>query len=481
MAGAVRGLSARLREVSGLLAGRFGRPDLCAHETDPVRNLVLTILSQNTTDANRDRAYDRLAKRFPTLPALAAARPSELEEAIRVGGLARAKAKAILGALARIREERGGYSLDFLRGMPLPEARAYLTSFPGVGVKTANILLLFSFGMPAFPVDTHVLRVTKRLGLVPGTSTLAKAALSLEPHVGAGDHGPLHLNLIRLGREVCRPRDSALRGMPPPGGVPGGETSTKGKGYHRGPGDPVERRGKGHRVTVRTVFQMVIVGLVTLLIGLPAIALGLLVPGQSRKGKIFRWVTKSYSMILLPVFGVTVETRGVSRVDRNAPYVFMSNHASHVDSLALAVSIPHPLHWVFKKELSKIPVFGWVLLSLGQIMVDRRNAMQSRTALSNAASALKGNNSVLIYVEGTRSKDGKLQPLKKGGFHIALHSGLPIVPVRVSGSHEIVPSGSLRVRPGHVVVELFDPIPTEGKTEADVPELMARVRDALLS
>ena len=234
-------------------------------------------------------------------------------------------------------------------------------------------------------------------------------------------------------------------------------------------------------MTARTVFQAVFLGLVTLVIGLPAIALGLLVPGQNRKGKIFRWVTKSYSMILLPVFGVTVETRGVSRVDRNAPYVFMSNHASHVDSLALAVSIPHPLHWVFKKELSRIPVFGWVLLSLGQIMVDRRSAVQSRTALSNAAGALAGNNSVLIYVEGTRSKDGKLQPLKKGGFHIALQSGLPIVPVRVSGSHDIVPPGSLRVRPGRVVVELFDPIPTEGKTEADVPELMARVRDALLS
>ena len=207
MAEAVRGLSARLGKVSGLLAGRFGRPEICAHETEPVRNLILTILSQNTTDANRDRAYALLAERFPTLSALAAARPSELEEAIRVGGLAKAKAKAILGALARIREERGGYSLDFLRGMPLPEARAYLTSFPGVGVKTANILLLFSFDMPAFPVDTHVLRVTKRLGLVHATSDLAKAALFLEPHVGTGDHGPLHLNLIRLGREVCRPRN----------------------------------------------------------------------------------------------------------------------------------------------------------------------------------------------------------------------------------------------------------------------------------
>ncbi|HSE15170.1 MAG TPA: lysophospholipid acyltransferase family protein [Candidatus Deferrimicrobium sp.] len=234
-------------------------------------------------------------------------------------------------------------------------------------------------------------------------------------------------------------------------------------------------------MTVRTVFQMAAVGLATLVIGLPAIVLGMVVPGQSRKGRIFRWVTRSYSMTLLPVFGVTVDTRGLSRVDRNVPYVFMSNHASHVDSLALAVSIPHPLHWVFKKELSKIPVFGWVLLSLGQIMVDRRSAAQSRTALSSAVAALKGNNSVLIYVEGTRSRDGKLQPLKKGGFHIALQAQLPIVPVRISGSHDIVPPGSLRVLPGRVVVELFDPIPTAGKTEADVPELMAKVRDALIS
>jgi endonuclease-3 len=243
MAGAVRGLSARLREVSGLLAGRFGRPELCAHETEPVRNLVLTILSQNTTDANRDRAYDRLMQRFPTLSALAAARPSELEEAIRVGGLANAKAKSILGALARIREERGGYSLDFLREMPLPEAREYLTSFPGVGVKTANILLLFSFGMPAFPVDTHVLRVTKRLGLVPGTSTLAKAALSLEPHVGAGDHGPLHLNLIRLGRELCRPRNPLCPECPLLPVCPEGARNTKGKGRRPAPPRAPRRRG----------------------------------------------------------------------------------------------------------------------------------------------------------------------------------------------------------------------------------------------
>ena len=146
--------------------------------------------------------------------ALAAAKPEDVEAAIRVGGLAKAKARAILGALSRMETERGEYSLEQLRSMPLPAARAYLTSFPGVGVKTANILLLFSFGLPAFPVDTHILRVTKRLGLVPENATLAKAALSLEPHVPENDHGPLHLNLIRLGREVCRPRTPLCPGCP---------------------------------------------------------------------------------------------------------------------------------------------------------------------------------------------------------------------------------------------------------------------------
>ena len=233
MAGAARGgrgLSGRLRVVSRLLAERFGRPGICGHETDPVRNLVLTILSQNTNDANRDRAYDRLMKRFPTLSSLAAARPSEVEDAIRTGGLAKAKAKSILGALARLREERGGYSLDFLRSMPLPAAREILTSFPGVGVKTANILLLFSFGLPAFPVDTHILRVTKRLGLVPAAATLAKAALLLEPHMETGDHGPLHLNLIRLGREVCKPRNPLCAGCPLLPVCPEGARNTKRKG-----------------------------------------------------------------------------------------------------------------------------------------------------------------------------------------------------------------------------------------------------------
>ncbi len=146
-------------------------------------------------------------RRFPTLPRLAAAPPRAVEEAIRAGGLARAKARAILAALRRLADERGAYTLDFLADMPLDRAREYLTSFPGVGVKTANVVLLFSFGRAAFPVDTHILRVARRLRLVPQNATLARAALLMEPHVPPGGHAPLHLNMIRLGRETCRPRN----------------------------------------------------------------------------------------------------------------------------------------------------------------------------------------------------------------------------------------------------------------------------------
>jgi endonuclease-3 len=196
----------RLPEICSILARAFGRPEHCAHVAEGVRNLVLTILSQNTTDRNRDLAYERLTARFPTPEALAGAAAADVEEAIRVGGLAKAKAGSILAALRRIREERGALELDFLASMPLSAARAWLTSLPGVGVKTANILLLFSFGMPAFPVDTHILRVSKRLGIVDEGADLAKAALALEPHVPAGEGAPLHLNLIRIGRELCKPR-----------------------------------------------------------------------------------------------------------------------------------------------------------------------------------------------------------------------------------------------------------------------------------
>ncbi|HSL92901.1 MAG TPA: lysophospholipid acyltransferase family protein [Candidatus Limnocylindrales bacterium] len=234
-------------------------------------------------------------------------------------------------------------------------------------------------------------------------------------------------------------------------------------------------------MTLLNGLQLLFIGLLTLVFGVPGILLALLLPGRTLKGKVFLRVSKYYSRIALFVMGVKVASRGIENIDSRKPYVFMSNHVSHADSPALAAVIPHPLHWVFKKELSKIPVFGWVLLACGQIMVDRSDPEKSKAALREALSGLSGNNSVMIYPEGTRSRDGNLQPLKKGGFRMALEAGLPIVPVRVSGTREVVAAGTLRIRPGNVLVELFPPIPTAGKGMADLPELMQRVREAMLS
>jgi len=234
-------------------------------------------------------------------------------------------------------------------------------------------------------------------------------------------------------------------------------------------------------MTFLNAVQFFLLGLLTLVMGVPAILLALLMPGNTLKGKLFLVVSRTYARIALWFFRIQVVGRGLTNIDSGKPYVFMANHASHADSPALAIVIPHPLHWVFKKELAKIPVFGWVLLACGQVMVDRSAPDKSKAALEEALSGLSGNNSVMIYPEGTRSRDGNLQPFKKGGFWMALQVGLPIVPVRVSGSRGIVAADTLRVRPGTITVEVFPPIETRGKTPSDIPDLMNRVREAMLS
>jgi len=234
-------------------------------------------------------------------------------------------------------------------------------------------------------------------------------------------------------------------------------------------------------MNVSSALKWFFLGLLVLVFGLPGAILGLVLPSKTLKGKLFLWVSKNYSRVALFVLGIKVACRGLDNIDIRESYVFMANHVSHADAPALASVIPYPLHWVFKKELSRIPVLGWLLINTGQIMVDRSDPERSRAALEEALSGLSGNNSVMIYPEGTRSRDGRLQPLKKGGFWMALQSGKPIVPVRVSGTREVVAAGTLRIRPGNVLVEVFPPIPTAGKDAHDIPELIHRVREAMLS
>ena len=183
----------------------YGEPTWRPH-LDPVSELVSTILSQNTNDVNRDVAFDRLRARLPTWEQVRDADVEEVIEAIRPAGLANQKGPRIQEALRFITQERGELELDFLADWPIEEAKAWLVSMNGVGPKTAAIVLLFSLGKPAFPVDTHVHRVTKRLGLIGPRVTREKAHDTLEELVPPKDYYAFHLNVIRHGRQVCTSR-----------------------------------------------------------------------------------------------------------------------------------------------------------------------------------------------------------------------------------------------------------------------------------
>ncbi|MEM4389410.1 MAG: endonuclease III [Candidatus Micrarchaeia archaeon] len=173
---------------------------------EPLSSLVRAILSQNTSDANAERAFAALRQRFPTWRALASAPTQSIAAAIRPSGLARIKAARIKGALAEIMRRRGRLSLAFLARWPLASARAFLTSIKGVGPKSAAVVLNFAFGKPAFPVDTHIFRVAKRLALVPQHFDRIRVQEQLERAVPDSKKFSFHINLIEHGRTLCTAR-----------------------------------------------------------------------------------------------------------------------------------------------------------------------------------------------------------------------------------------------------------------------------------
>jgi endonuclease-3 len=201
----MKNLKSRAIAVHEKLIEVFGEP-VWRTPLPAIDELVSTILSQNTNDVNRDRGFNALRAKLPTWEAVRDATPEEVIEAIRPAGLANQKGPRIQQVLRSITEERGSLNLDFLADMPIEEARAWLTKFNGVGPKTAAIVLCFSLNMPAFPVDTHIYRVSGRIGLRPEKMTVEQAHPHLESLFPPETYYAVHLNLIRLGREVCGAR-----------------------------------------------------------------------------------------------------------------------------------------------------------------------------------------------------------------------------------------------------------------------------------
>ncbi|HEX7434491.1 MAG TPA: endonuclease III [Anaerolineaceae bacterium] len=183
----------------------YGQP-MWRNPLPAVDELVSTILSQNTNDRNRDQAYETLRRRLPTWEGVRDADPAVVIDAVRSAGLANQKGPRIQAVLRELSTERGSFDLDFLRAWPREKALAWLREFKGVGPKTAAIVLQFALGVPALPVDTHVYRVTGRLGLRPEKMSVEETHGHLEALLPPETYYTAHLNLIRLGREICHAR-----------------------------------------------------------------------------------------------------------------------------------------------------------------------------------------------------------------------------------------------------------------------------------
>jgi 1-acyl-sn-glycerol-3-phosphate acyltransferase len=187
-------------------------------------------------------------------------------------------------------------------------------------------------------------------------------------------------------------------------------------------------------------------------------------------------LARLWSRVILGVPGVKLDVTMRARLNPGRPYIFMPNHASMVDIWAVFVTIPASFRFIAKKQLARIPLFGWAMSAGRFIFIDRQNALAARRSMHEAARRIRAGQSVVIFPEGTRTRSGRLGAFKKGGFHLAIDSGAAIVPVAIRGSGAVMPPGSPLIRAGTVTIEVDEPIPTEGLTTTDRDALMAKVR-----
>ena len=193
----------KVQKIIENLEKRFGEPKWTGR-SNPLDDLILTILSQNTNDANRDAAYRRLRVSIPDWESVAKAPIETIAEAVRPAGLGNRKDAHIKNVLNWLKTTRGALDLDFLCDLPVAEAQRIFIGLKGVGIKTISVVLMFSCGADVFPVDTHVHRICKRLGLVPEQASAEKTHELMQPLVPQGKSFSLHMNFLKLGRTICK-------------------------------------------------------------------------------------------------------------------------------------------------------------------------------------------------------------------------------------------------------------------------------------
>ena len=198
-----------------------------------------------------------------------------------------------------------------------------------------------------------------------------------------------------------------------------------------------------------------------------------------RSGRLQHWCASTWSRMIARTALLDVRVRGAEHLRAGESYVFLSTHQSWMDIPVMLGYLPSQLRIAAKREVFLIPFLGWHLRRAGHIAINRGSTQEAVASLRRAARDLRGGVSAFLFPEGTRSRDGALQPLKKGGFRLALESGLPVVAVTITGTRGAMPRGSMVLRAGPVEMHLAPPVPTRGLSDADLPALMQQVRDAM--
>jgi 1-acyl-sn-glycerol-3-phosphate acyltransferase len=198
-----------------------------------------------------------------------------------------------------------------------------------------------------------------------------------------------------------------------------------------------------------------------------------------RGGNGAHLVGRFWARSILFLSGVKVSVRGLEHIAPGGPYLYMVNHQSMFDILSLLAYLPVQFRWLAKKELFRIPVFGYAMARAGYISIDRSDRRAAHKSLLEAAQKIAGGVSVVIFPEGSRSVDGHIKPFKPGGFHLAMRSGRPIVPVVICGAREVLPKGRLRIRPGHISVSINPPVDTSSYKDRAKKDLMESIRSIM--
>jgi len=226
---------------------------------------------------------------------------------------------------------------------------------------------------------------------------------------------------------------------------------------------------------IRTIFVWSCIVVATLALGF----LAFITYPFDRKGRVVHRYARLWGKVALLANHVKVRREGLEHLNGKGPYIFMSNHQGSYDIFALLGYLPFQFKWLAKKELFSIPFFGWTMAAAGYIRIDREGTRETVKAMNEAAEKIRDGMSVVIFPEGSRSPDGLIQPFKKGGFTLAIKSGVPIVPIAITGSRDIMPKDKLAAASGEIRIRMGQPIETQNYFLKDRKSLMEKVREII--